>query len=241
MKAAVLLFVFLMGSVIWLAAIAGWNSPAQITQPMAGGGFIQTLTAPVAANFTQTNFNTGSGVVTTQTNLSTPVTAIALLQHDPSATANMAVLAKSKLAATFTITLGFAVSTNLTTNALAGIWLADATAGPNILWWTTAQPGFGERISVFTSFTGFSSDDVGAQNQTTHYGPLVWMRVQETASARIFFTSADGQNFAQVFTESNTNHFTTTRYGWAVAVRGSASATTPDAIMTVYSFTESNP
>ena len=36
-----------------------------------GGGFIQTLTAPVAANFTALNFNQG-GATTTQTNNSSP-------------------------------------------------------------------------------------------------------------------------------------------------------------------------
>lgn len=205
-----------------------------------GTGFIQTLTAPIAANFTATNFNTGSGVVTTQTNMTTPVTAIALLQHDPNATNNMAVLAKSKLAATFTLTIGFTIADSINTNALGGLWLADASGGPNILWWTTGQPQFGERVSFFTSFTSFSSDDVGPTPQPIRQGPIVWMRVQETASARIFFTSSDGQNFAQIFSESNTNHFTTTRYGWGIAAR-SASAAAPEAIMTVYSVTESNP
>ena len=202
--------------------------------------FIQALTPPLAANFTAVNFNTGTNVVTTQTNLSVPTTAIALLQHDPSNTGNMACLFRNKIAATFTVTLGFSAAGPFNINGIAGLVVADSAAGPNIIHWTATQPGFGQRISLYTSFTTFSADIVGNQNTDSLSGSLYWMRIQETNSARNYFISSDGQNFAQIFTELNTAHFTTTRYGWCVAARTS-SASSPDQMMTVYSFAESNP
>ena len=213
---------------------------AQITQPT--NPYIESLTAPVAANFTQTNFNTGASVVTTQVNNTAPVTSITLNQHDPGATNNFALLDKAKLAATFTVTIGFAQASPPGNNSVCGLMVRDSSAGPNIIQWSTGQGGFGERVSLFSSFTSFTSDIVANTGQPVHQGALVWQRIQETASARIYTTSSDGLFGAptQIFTESNTAHFTTTRYGWGCASR-SGSANAPDSSMTVYSFTETNP
>lgn len=186
---------------------------AQITQPTS---FIQPLTPPVAANFTQTNFNVGASVVTTQTNNTAPVPSITLTQHDPTATNNFAILDKAKLAATFTVTIGFTQASPMSNNAVCGLLVRDSSAGPNIISWSTGQAGFGERISVFASFTSFSADLAGNTGQAIHQGGLIWQRIQETGGARIYSTSSDGlfTTPTQVFTESNVAHFTTTRYGF---------------------------
>lgn len=224
------------GSIVWCGLRA-----AQITQP--DNAFFQPLTAPVAANFTATNYNTGASVVTVQTNNTAPVVSIGLVQHDPTGTGNFALLLKSKLAATFTITLGFTQASPPNNNSVCGLAIADSSGGPNIIQWSTGQAGFGERISLFTNFTTFSADLVANSGQPLHQGGLIWQRIQETAGARIYSTSADGFQTAavtQAFTEVNTAHFTTTRYGWGCAAR-SGNASGPDASMTVYSFAETNP
>lgn len=213
---------------------------AQITQPT--NPYIHALTAPVAANFTQTNFNVGASVVTTQTNNTSPVVSITLTQHDPTATNNFAILDKAKLAATFTVTIGFTQASPMSNNAVCGLLVRDSSAGPNIISWSTGQAGFGERISVFASFTSFSADLAGNTGQPVHQGGLIWQRIQETGGARIYSTSSDGlfTTPTQVFTESNVAHFTTTRYGFGCASRA-GTANAPDSSMTVYSFTETNP
>ena len=227
------------GTMVSVAMIAQLKADILASVPPNTNPFIYNLTAPVAANFTQKNFNVGSGVVSTQINLSSPITAITLIQHD-SGQNQMIALAKAKLAATFTITLGFTASFPFGSNAVGGLFLTDNGGGPNIIHWSPIQPGFGGRCSIFSSYTGFSADIFGPQGQPTSVGPLFWMRIQETASARIYSVSSDGVNFAQVFTESNTAHFTTVQYGWALANR-SGGANALEAMMTAYHFTETNP
>lgn len=210
---------------VTLAASAGSNP------------FIQSLTAPVAANFTQTNYNTGASVVTTESDLTIPVTAITIKQHDPAATLNMALLMKSKLAATFTITIGFSFVA-VSPNNLAGIWLSDSAAGPNIIG-MFFQSNNGLRISLFSNYTTYGSD-IANLTSWLPIGPLAWLRIQETVSARIYSVSSDGVNWAQAMTEANSAHFTTTKYGFGVECRGSG-ANNPDTIATFYHFSETNP
>jgi hypothetical protein len=204
-----------------------------------GGGFIQTLTAPVAANFTALNFNTGSGVATTQTNNSSPVTSITLLQHDPNNTQNIAALAKNTIAATFTLTEAFSIASG-SPNGIAGLWLSDGGSPPNNIIFGYQTGTCGMRIPLFSNYSSFSADVINCLNP---FGPqlaLIWLQVQETASARVYRVSSDGINFAQLFTESNTAHFTTSQYGFASEPRAS-SATQMETEMTLYSFKETNP
>lgn len=224
------------------AVLIGWSMPWQsfimVGSPVSqaqSGGYIQTLTAPVSANFTTLNFNVGTNVVTTQTNNSTPVTSITVNQHDPNGTSNQVALVKSPVAATFTITGAFSAMTD-TTQGLSGLFLADS--GTNNLF-LCAQNAFGLRAPVFTNFTGgFSADVFSAIALSGGYpSGLIWLRIKETASARNYYYSSDGINFTQIATESNTAHFTTTRYGFGTEVRGTAG----DSTVTVYSFTETNP
>lgn len=215
---------------VTLAASAGSNP------------FFQTLTAPVPANFTQQNFNVGASVVTTQVNNSAPVNSISLRQRDPGGTANIAALDKAKLAATFTLTAAFAMASG-NNNALAGLWLSDGGAGPNNLFFGL-QVNVEMRAPLFTNFTTYAgSDAFGNSVQPFPQGGLVWFRIQETASNRIYSVSSDGINWAQVFSEANTAHFTTARYGFAVECRaGNVGASGPsDVMLTCYSFTETTP
>jgi len=225
------------GTMITVASLAQFKADilASVANP-----FIQALTAPVAANFSQKNFNVGSGVVSTQQNLSSPVQAITLIQHDPNATNNAIALAKAKINALFTVTIAFTIRTPPGTNGCGGLWLSDGSGGPNIIWWTVSQGGFGERVSTYSSFTAFSADLIAPIHDPLTLGPLVWMRIQETASARIYSVSSDGVNWAQIRTESNVAQMTTAQYGWAIANR-TASSSAPDAMMTVYHFTETTP
>ena len=125
-----------------------------------GGGFIQPLTTPVAGDFTALNFNTGTGVATTQSN---NTSSISLLQHDPNTTQQMAALAKSKLASTFTIQLGmsmmgFPIGNNTPNQCIAGIWISDGGSPPNNIFWCLQGDNQGYRIPVFSDFSTFAGD-----------------------------------------------------------------------------------
>ncbi len=224
------------GSMVSVAMIAQLKADILASVPPAANPFIQSLTAPVAANFSQINFNTGASVVTTQVNNTSPVTSITLIQNDPGATGEIAGLTKSPIAATFTITIGFAWAPGLGAQGLAGLWLTDGSAN-NLFLCYQVQTALAIRAPVFTTFAGaFLGDAIGVTAMPS-CGPLLWLRIQETASARKYFTSPDGITFTQIFTESNTAHFTTAKYGFAAEDRGGAG----HVAMTVYSFTESNP
>lgn len=199
-----------------------------------GGGFIQPLTAPVAANFTQLNFSTGAAT-TTQSNNTSPVTSISLVQQDPNNEDNFAILAKSTIASTFTVSIGVTLA-SIRNPALSGLVLMDG--GTNIIIFGYQAVANGLSFYTYNSFTSFGGSITSNYNpQPMPFGPLIWLRIQETASARNYYTSADGVLWMLQFTESNTAHFTTTRYGVGVNIGGGGGA----AAMGWYSFTETNP
>jgi hypothetical protein len=207
-----------------------------------GGGFIQPVTVPVAGDFSDVNFNTGTGVVTTRSN---NTSSISLLQVDPNNTQQIVALQKAKLASTFTIRIAISVSyfpigNNTAPQGLAGIWISDGGSPPNNIFWCIQGANEGFRIPLFTDLAGTFGGDVLPQGviniEPLPMGPLLWFEIQETASARIY-SLGDGSLFFPVFSESNTAHFTTADYGW-----GCTNRSQPGSILaTNYSFTETNP
>lgn len=217
--------------------------------PTGGAGFIQALTGPISANFTARNYNVGSGVTTTQVNISSPVTAITIHQQDPSNTKNLAALSKAEIAATFTTTIAVTIGGDMSAGLLSGLWLND-TGTNNLFFGIFTEGNFDGAIlpelyiGSSTSFINGTANTifVGANaGQFIPIGGLLWLRIKETASARNYYTSTDGVTFYLIYTESNTAHFTTASYGWAVQMDGTTSGGQYDSGITCYSFTESNP
>ena len=217
----------------------GVATNCQVNATGGGGGFIQPLTAPVSGNFSDINFNAG-GTTTTQTNNSSPVTSINLKQHDPGGSQQIVGLLKAKIAATFTVTVAFAIAGDVQTNPVAGLWLADSTPAKN-LFWGFFQTGGALTALTFNNLAGSFGGFLYQQGTPpwTQGGPLVWMRIKETVSARNYYTSSDGINFNLVYTESNTANFTTASYGFGETTRGSGIG--GELSITCYSFTETNP
>lgn len=225
---AVLLgFALAIGSTIGQAFISGGVAAAT--------GFIQPLTAPNSASFSQVNFNTGSGVTTTQNNNSTPVTSITLTQNDPNGTFQIAGLTKAKINALFTVTVGCSTGTPIP-SFIAGLWLTDGSAH-NIIMGIDSGGSNGYNVAHYSDFTGTFGNSIFATNSWP-YGPLLWFRVQETVSARNFYVSSDGINFQQVASIGNTTYFTTTQYGFAADNRAGGNGY---GSLTCYSFTETTP
>ena len=131
------------------------------------------------------------------------------------------------------------------TNAEYGLYLSDGGGGPNIIIFGfqagTGAPANGVILTAFTfsNFTTFGAV-VFQAGPPEGFGPLLWLRIVEDASHRTYFTSSDGINFAQVFQEAVTAHFTTARYGFGLGLQA-ASAVNADAMETLYSFAEHNP
>jgi hypothetical protein len=200
-----------------------------------GSGFIQTLTPPVAGNFSPINFNAG-GTTTTQVDNSSPVVSISLIQQDPGASLNIAGITKAPINALFTITIGF-TTTAMAPNGIIGIWLTDGSA-VNILF--GYNPSNGWVCTVFNNFSGSFNSNIGAAiTYPMPLGPIVWLRVQETSTHRIFSMSADGINFFQCAPlVANNAFFTTTQYGFAVESRNLTAGIVQGVL---YSFVETTP
>lgn len=201
-----------------------------------GGGFIQPLTAPVSGSFSNLNFNVGTGVVTTRVNQSSPVAAITLDQNDPNHTGNTVAIQKAIINAAFTVTIGISTASQPPTGAIVGLWLGDGTT--NGLFW-----GFYNQTALIgNNITSLTNSGGGSGNQYIQApyqpnGPLLWLRIQETASARNYYVSADGATFDLVFTESNTAHFTTANYGAGTYLFNGAGTSQ----LAMYSFSETTP
>lgn len=218
------------GSMLTAAALA------QLFADHPGSGFVQTLTAPVASDFTALNFNVGSSVVTTQDNETSPVTFITLQQDDPTHTGNTVALEKSPINADFTISLGAAFMSTPNAGAVMGIRLGDGSTG-SIIFGIYNQSQLVIHYTIVLDNSGSGATGVYDQNPFNVFGPLIWLRIQETGSARNYLISGDGKNFFPVFTESNTAHFTTAKYGWGMYLfNGGGSGQ-----ITTYSFTETTP
>lgn len=189
----------------------------------------QPIVTPVVGSFSQFNFNTGAGVTSTQVN--NPNNSITLIQNDPSTTNNIAAIGKNIIGGTFTVTAAVAVTAM--NQSFAGLWLNNGTSS-NII--VGVQGANGLRISSFSDYATYVGDIV-IPTANLFFTPVLWFRVQETAANRLYFISPDGYNFIQIFSESNTAHFTTARYGICAEVRN---GTIPIPI-TLYSFAETTP
>jgi hypothetical protein len=227
------------GTMVSVAMIAQLKADILASVPPATNPnpFIQNLTAPVAANFTAENFNTGAGVVTTQVNNSSPVTSVTVKQHDPNVTTEIAGLDKAVINAAFTVTVALTF-TGSGANTLAGVWINDGAK--NIIFGIRCQVGW--TVDYFTNFAGNFGGNAYSVNTMNWpaMGPLLWLQIQETAATRFYRISSDGITFAQVFSEAVNTNLTTAHYGVACALRG-GSAASPDVMITLWSFTETHP
>lgn len=210
-----------------------------------GGSFIQALTAPVPGNFSNVNFS-GAGVTTTRLDSSTPVEFITLRQQDPTHTGNLAAISKAKVNALFTITAALTITGDSTGGMIAGLWLND-TGTNNIFFGVYLSSGNnGCQVPFISSQTNFNNAGSGESTVKDPFstaqvqGPLLWLRIQETLTARNYYLSSDGVTFYLIFTESNTAHFTTANYGMGLYFFNGG-GTTYDGGLTMYSFTESTP
>lgn len=222
------------------------GTKTQLAPASASGGGLQPLTAPISGNFSQKNFNVGSGVTSFQFNNVTGSTSITLSQNDPSNTGNFIAIDKAVIASkSFTLSVGFvlAVGGSAASNG-AGLWLSDGGGTPNSLmygWQGNTNTAQGLFADTFSSFL-VSSAGAGIMHTNACFspGPLTWVRIVEDASHRTYFVSSDGINWGQVFQETVTNHFTTTRYGFMLFPNGVSSGS-PNAMATMYSFSETTP
>jgi hypothetical protein len=194
-------------------------------------GFYQTLTPLIAGDFSDVNFNTGSGVVTNRVDNTSPVNSTTLCQSDPSATMEIAAVDKSPINAAFTVTLAFSFASGVS-SMIAGLWLSDGSAVN--LFFGVNTGGF-LTATVLSNFGGTFGVNV-LLVATNPVNGLFWVRIQETASARNYYISSDGINFFLVATESNTAHFTTAKYGFGLDCRAAGLG-----VITAYSFTETTP
>jgi hypothetical protein len=199
-----------------------------------GGGFIQPLTPPVAGGLTPINFNVGSGVSTVQTNLSSPVTAISLVQNDPSNSQNIVALAKNKINALYTLTIGCTLQATAA-SILGGLWISDGGSPPQSIF-MSYMSNVGLRLPSFSDFTTFAGDVYTAVLDPMPLGPMVWFRVQETSTQRIYSVSADGSTWMVLIKEPVATRFATAQYGFACACRAGGSMG-----VTCYSMVETTP
>lgn len=205
-----------------------------------GGSFIQNLTAPVSADFSQLNFNVGTNVATTQSDNSSPVTSITLFQSDPNTTQEIAAIVKNKINALFTVTIAISTICDISSSqAIAGLFLGDG--GSNVIIWGTQFGGSALRASLLTLSGSFSGDYYSGGNTAgmLFTGPLLWLRVQETSTNRIYSASCDGINFIPFATQAVATGFSTAQYGWCAENR--AGGATGNVQICCYSFAESTP
>lgn len=217
----------IIGSTLSVAAITNLLSAV-------GGGFIQPLTPPVSASFSQLNFNVGTSVVTIQTTGSDFIT---IQQADPGHTGNTAAIQKAKLAATFTLTIGISMMSRTNVGCIQGLWLGDGSTS-GLIFGTYNQSDLIIRTMTSLTNSGGTGGNLLAETfQQAGIGPLLWLQIQETVSARNYSISCDGVTFYQVYTESNTANFTTADYGIGLYMFNNGGS----GQVALYSFKETNP
>jgi hypothetical protein len=180
---------------------AAWNTYCMgmpVTEPPAVGSFSW--------------INQGAATVT-QLGSSGPITLTSITGNANSL--NQQIVAAP--ATPYTITAAFAI--NLKPNGSnfpsGGIHFSDGTSKSSILQVQTPNLGAaGWYVTYWSSNTVAASNGYAGTGIVT--GNLMWARVKDDGTNRIYYTSMDGQTFNQVFTEVRTNNFTATNVGFCV-------------------------
>lgn len=205
--------------------------------PMGGGGgFIQTLTAPVGASFSQENFTAG----VSQVNNTTPVTSVTIFSTNNSNPVGYRYLAQAEIAATFTVTTAISFAGDPTSAPhVGGVILTDGTK--LIVFGLRGESGqMLLEVQEWNTFNSFSGAPYSNADQfPAGFGPLIWLRVTEDATNRTYFLSSDGITFAAVYQEAVGTFLTTADYGFGLSNDWATAYSSY--MMTCYSFTATNP
>lgn len=224
------------------AACADLSNAGSGCSGSAGTAWPFTLTAPPISGWAWQGQNPGGSVNTVDTSSNT------LAISTNGGGDGIGSYVRSETAATFTITAaitlasGFDTPTNGAAYYGGGIVLTDGTKlitfGPlgykqfynlNAAKWTN-------NTTFSANVTGFTGNLTVGNVPAIPVGPVMWVRIQETASNRLYSTSADGIHWVQIASTSNTDFLTTTKYGMFARGFGSANAWA-----SMLSFTETNP
>jgi len=205
------------------------------------GGWPFTLTPPSASGWSWQGQNPGGSVNTVDTSSN-----VIALSSDGAAD-GLASYVRTSAGSTFTITAAFAVlsgfSTSTTTFFQAGIVVSDGTKliafgqlNYNNSSYLASFKWANNTTASGGAVTGFTANGGLGNGLNGFAGPLLWFRIQETASNRKYSVSPDGLHWVLVSQTSNTDYLTTTKYGFFLRAAGGAATWA-----TLYSFTESSP
>lgn len=204
------------------------------TAGFIGWGPVYPLVRPVAANFTNFNFN-ALGATTT---LNTAGDVLTITQVNGTGSGNIAAISQAIIGSTYTVDMAIAGCVNQVSDEQFGAFITDGTKAitMGLQWFTTSKAAF-LTIAKYTNGTTFSASYQDGQTPIL-YSPLLFFRIQETASNRKYFISSDYRNWIPVRTsDSNTDFLTTTRYGVFVRQDTVAGA----AMVTLYSLKATTP
>lgn len=203
-----------------------------------------TITFPPSTGWTWQSQNVGGSINT----VSTTNNRIALTtdgSHD-----GIAAYVRNEISANFTISAIISVVSGYHTTSAryfsAGLAVTDGTKlivygllGFNNTNYLSAFK-WSNATTANVAVTGFTEDSGIGNILTGAFGAYMWLRIQETASNRIYSISPDGVIWNQISSTTNTDFLTTSKYG--LFIRGSsASGINTSAAMACISFAETTP
>jgi hypothetical protein len=159
------------------------------------------VTEPILTDFTWVN----QGTATTNT------TGGGIAMITPSGSENNRLLVKSAPTAPYTVTIAMTVWTNDGNYEGGGMLVRNNTSGKFIVWKVGWSDGLKVLVDQWNSPTSYSFGVSG--NHYYSRGPMIWLRITDNATNRIYYLSYDGINFTQFLSESRTTFITPDQIG----------------------------
>jgi hypothetical protein len=194
------------GPIIQQSSGSAWSPYGPLfplTKPPAAGTW---TTSGISGSITLSDSNAGP-VLHAPGNSGTAVYRMALI---------------SAPATPYTITAGFLAQGPINANLRWGLIWRNSSSTKIISFGHTCNGGPLElNVSQFNSSTSFSSNPLTVNWAT--FAPVLWLRIKDDGSNRTYYTSADGVNWTQQFTDTHTNFFTPDQVGWGLYDNGNSS------------------
>ena len=178
------------------------------------------FTMPVNGDFAWINQTTNSDVTTTYG-------SVYLYSQDQTNGEQCVIRKKAVPTAPYTVTIAFIPNFNPSSGSVVvngGLVLRESSSG-KLAALTLINRGLGKyqyNANKWNSPTSFSATT--SSGDVTPLGPVVWMRVVDDNTNRIWKVSGDGQNFIKFYSETRTNFITPNEIGFYINNYGTSGA-----------------
>lgn len=119
------------------------------------------------------------------------------------------------LSAGYTVIAAFLPNLIGSTNSAAGILLRDSASGKIVRFCLVNASGNVQlQVAQYSSASAGVANEIASTYNLGTVGPLIWLKLQDDGTHRLFSISTDGVNWLQVQSTANTDYITPNQAGF---------------------------